>query len=170
MQHFKFLLRTILLVFTASGFITISGAVNAASTYVARSNLTLDVRSDTSLDGLWYRGSSVTYDATAQAKADGTRVVDHKVIRVDKPTQQGFSIGQFLDPPSGPRKPLDDLFLVPTKGPLPVFESVKATIKGAEGRGGNTTRTSTRPARFTANVGGIASDPVDLANSRVRWD
>ncbi len=143
MQRFNFVLRHFLLVLTACGFITTCGIVNAASTYAASANLTLDVRSSTSLDGLWYRGSNTNYEATAQATADGSTVVKNKVVNVNKALDPGFSIGQFLNPAIGPGKPLDDLFLVPEKGPKP---SVEAINQGAEGRGGNTTSTSRRPA------------------------
>ncbi|MFW5426196.1 MAG: hypothetical protein ACKE8R_02990 [Methylophagaceae bacterium] len=155
---------------TACGLITACGIANAASTYAASANLILDVRSNASLDGLWYRGSNTSYEASTQATADGSTVVKNKVINVNKALDPGFSIGQFLNPDFGPRKPLDDLFLVPEKGPKPSFDGVEAINQGAEGRGGNTTSTSTRPARFTANVDGIARDPVELSNSKVRWD
>ena len=138
------------------GFVALNvGAVcagaNAASVYAASATATIDLASIA--EGLVFRGARINYGANAQATSDGSTQV------VDKPgstTAFGSSDPQF-----------ENLFPTP---PNINFQTVDAFRGGAEGHGRNSYSSSSNITTFGAEAFGQATDPVEFASSRVRWD
>lgn len=146
--------------------LALCGRAEAASVYSARSsvNLSLSTSSIDGLNGLLFRGSDVSYAASAVAKSDGTAVVDSARLSVTK-NGGSFTFGSYFD--RGGK--LGDLLFVPSTGPL-VFNRVFAQIDGAEAEGGNSLSSPGNTASIAASVNGKASDPVEFASSSVSFD
>ncbi len=138
----------------------ISDSAYATSVYSASASATIDLISPSS--GLAYRGSRINYGANAQATANGSTVVDDKPVFSSSLSTPDPSTDILLGNTS-----LSDLLAGSSNS---IFQTVNAVNDGAEGRGRSNTISPGNTAHFGAEAFGQATNPVESASSRVRWD
>ena len=157
-----------LFVIIAAAAVAWAPTAHAVSTFSASAAAGVSVSTNSAggLGDLGYRGSRVSYAASAQATFDIGVIVDLEDTVVAK-TGNGASFESiFLGGES-----LASLLLKPAGKPIP-FGAVSAVSDEAEGKGDFSIGDSGASFSLTANASGKAIDTGDPAfgNAKVRWD
>lgn len=152
-------------VIACMGLVTVVPA-NAASMYVSSATAVLSLSTTGSLDDLAYLGSEVGYSAHAEAISNGVK--DREAI-----TQPLFKSGTFGSFGSNfaSGKGLEELLMAFSSGARPLYPEVEAMVGGAKSKGDiDTGPSGGNGGRFSVSADGVATDPVESADSRSRLD
>lgn len=158
-------LRSGLLGIVAGFCLFAGGPAEAVSSYTARATAVLGLTTTGSFDDLLYLGSEVRYSAHAEVISDGVpdrMSVIEPFVKSGTPVSFGSLFAGGDD--------LADIFLNTSTG-RHLFADVTATSGGAHAEGASEgSSPGADGGRFSVTTSGFATDPVELANSRVFWD